>query len=123
LGNNFFVEINSVGKPRAEVTAHLLQELNGFVDLGNVILQDPAVLVSTTPDFVRDYDIIVANNLPNPIVTKLSESCVKWNKTLVTLRTNGMLGIIRLYRSEHRVLEKNQMPLNGIFVSKNHGQN
>jgi hypothetical protein len=63
-------------------------------------------LVNTDPDFVSKYDVIVANNLSTATVSKLSDACVKHKKVLVTLRSNGMLGIVRLYKGEHRVVEK-----------------
>jgi amyloid beta precursor protein binding protein 1 len=63
-------------------------------------------LINTDPDFVQKYDVIVANNLSTAAVAKLSDACVKHNKVLVTLRSNGMLGIVRLYKAEHRVVEK-----------------
>jgi len=106
LGNNFFVEISGVGNSRAEETQRFLQELNSFVAVSKAIDQDPTTLINTDPDFVSKYDIIIANNLPNSVVAKLSDAVVKHDKILVTLRSNGMTGIVRLYKSEHRVREK-----------------
>lgn len=106
LGNNFFVEISGVGNSRAEETQRFLQELNSFVAVNKAIDQDPIALINSDPDFVTKYDVIIANNLPNASIIKLSDACVKHDKVLLTLRSNGMSGIIRLYKSEHRVLEK-----------------
>jgi len=106
LGNNFFVEISGVGNSRADETQRFLQELNSFVAVNKAIDQDPTSLINNDPDFVSKYDVIVANNLPNSVISKLSDAVVKHDKILVTLRTNGMTGIVRLYKSEHRVREK-----------------
>lgn len=106
LGNNFFVEISGLGASRAEETQRFLQELNSFVAVNKGIEQDPAALINSDPDFVAKYDIIVANNLPNNVIAKLSDACVKHEKVLVTLRSNGMMGIVRLFKAEHRVMEK-----------------
>eukprot|EP01127_Copromyxa_protea_P001254 TRINITY_DN11294_c0_g1_i1.p1 TRINITY_DN11294_c0_g1~~TRINITY_DN11294_c0_g1_i1.p1 ORF type:complete len:550 (-),score=145.08 TRINITY_DN11294_c0_g1_i1:36-1685(-) len=105
LGNNFFVEVSSVGKSRAEETGRLLHELNGFVEKGGFIDQDPNHLVNNNDEFVRDYDVIIANNLPDATLVKLGEQCSKWNKKLVVIKTNGLLGLVRLFANEHRVLE------------------
>eukprot|EP01126_Amoeba_proteus_P047193 TRINITY_DN5377_c0_g1_i13.p1 TRINITY_DN5377_c0_g1~~TRINITY_DN5377_c0_g1_i13.p1 ORF type:complete len:387 (-),score=78.73 TRINITY_DN5377_c0_g1_i13:380-1426(-) len=105
LGNNFFVEVSGVGKSRAEEVGRLIQELNGFVEKGQFLEKDPVLVVTSNPEFVRDYDVIIANNLPEHTVIKLGEQCEKWNKKLVILTTNGMIGSVRLYAAEHRVLE------------------
>lgn len=49
--------------------------------------------------------MIIANNLNDATLCKLGEQCQKWNKKLVVLKTNGMIGIVRLFANEHRVLE------------------
>jgi len=105
LGNNFFVELSGLGKPRVEEVSRLLHELNSFVDRGNVVDQDPVTAVSSNPDFVRDYDIIIATNLPENTIKNLGEQCLRWKKKLVVITTNGMVGMVRLYVGEHRVLE------------------
>jgi len=63
-------------------------------------------LINNDPDFVQGYDVIIANNLSNATLSKLSDAVVKHKKILVTLRTNGMSGIVRLFADEHRVKEK-----------------
>lgn len=105
LGNNFFVEYSGLGKSRAEETARLLHELNCWCERGNTIQADPAALIAKDPDFVRDYDVLIANNLSDSACQKLGEACQKWGKTVLICHTNGMAGVIRSYAPEHKILE------------------
>jgi len=106
LGNNFFVELAGVGQSRAEEVGRLIQELNGFVEKGHIIEHDPVHWVNTVSgDVFRDFDVIIANNLPDATILKLGELSEHWNKKLVVLRTNGLIGTVRLYAKEHKVLE------------------
>jgi len=115
LGNNFFVEYSGLGKSRAEETGRLLQELNIWVQRGNTISQDPVLYINKNPDFVRDYDVLIANNLTDAAVVKLAEACLKWGKVLLTLRSNGMIGAIRSFAPEHHILETKRDALKWDF--------
>ena len=63
LGNNFFVTEDDIGRPRAEVTAELLQELNSDVDATNCINEDPAELIRRSPEFFDGFTAVVATQL------------------------------------------------------------
>jgi len=111
LGNNFFLELASIGKSRAEEVARLLRELNDFCEGSHTVKKDPVDLINTNPDFVKDYSIIVSTELPESSVVKLSAACVKHNKPLVVVRLNGLTGYIRLATIEHTIVEsKPQFP-------------
>jgi amyloid beta precursor protein binding protein 1 len=105
LGNNFFVESASVGKSRAAEVARLLHELNGFVQTPNVISQDPAELIEKSPDFVKDYTLVIATELAEGSLLKLGAACSKHNVPLVVAQANGLIGYIRIQNAEHTIVE------------------
>lgn len=111
LGNNFFLELVSLGKPRADEVRRLLFELNDFCEGSYAIKQNPIDLITNNPDFVKDYTVIIATELPEKFVVKLSEACEKHSKPLVVVRLNGFIGYIRVSAQEHTVVEsKPQFP-------------
>jgi len=105
LGNNFFVELNSVGKSRAEEVTRLLYELNDMVRNKHAIVTNPEELISTNPDFVANYTVIIATELSPSSVLKLSAACEKHNKILVVVRANGLLGYVRIQAGEHVIVQ------------------
>jgi len=105
LGNNFFVDVASVGKSRAEVTAKLLHELNDFVKEAHAIVKNPEDLIKANPDFVKDYTLILATEITQTSLLALGASCFKHNVPLVVVQANGLLGFVRLQVHEHTVIE------------------
>eukprot|EP01123_Difflugia_compressa_P013847 TRINITY_DN669_c0_g1_i1.p1 TRINITY_DN669_c0_g1~~TRINITY_DN669_c0_g1_i1.p1 ORF type:complete len:540 (+),score=116.60 TRINITY_DN669_c0_g1_i1:122-1741(+) len=105
LGNNFFVESESIGKSRAEEVTRLLYELNDMVKDKHAIDQDPVALIDSNADFVKDYTVIIATELPPTSVVKLSIACAKHNKILIVVRINGLIGTIRVQAGEHTIVE------------------
>ncbi len=59
-------------------------------------------MIAKDPEFVRDYDVLISNNLSDAANRSLGEACEKWKKTLLVLTCNGMVGIIRSYTPEHK---------------------
>jgi len=105
LGNNFFVEIGSLGKSRAVEVSRLLYELNDFVKSSNSVEEDPVELINSNPDFVSKYTHVVATELPDASVLKLEHSCRKHNIPLIVVRCNGLLGYLRISAGQHVVIE------------------
>uniref|UniRef100_A0A6B2L1E8 NEDD8-activating enzyme E1 regulatory subunit n=1 Tax=Arcella intermedia TaxID=1963864 RepID=A0A6B2L1E8_9EUKA len=105
LGNNFFVEQDSIGKSRAEEVTRLLYELNDMVKDKHSIQQDPDALIESNPDFVKDYTIIIATEI-NPLsLLRLSQACTKYNKILVSIKINGLIGQLRIQAGEHTIVQ------------------
>ena len=63
IGNNFFVEPASKGKQRAGEVARLLAELNPNVRSSSKC-SDPAGLVTSDPEWFKQFSIIIAANQP-----------------------------------------------------------
>eukprot|EP01130_Rhizamoeba_saxonica_P017376 TRINITY_DN8408_c0_g1_i1.p1 TRINITY_DN8408_c0_g1~~TRINITY_DN8408_c0_g1_i1.p1 ORF type:complete len:550 (+),score=132.24 TRINITY_DN8408_c0_g1_i1:42-1652(+) len=113
LGNNFFVELSSLGKNRAEVTAELLHELNDFVETPTTIQKDPLDIINgdDLEEFVKNYTVIIATEVPETECIKLADACLAQNVSLVVVRANGYLGYIRIVSNEHTViLSKEDFP-------------
>jgi len=133
LGNNFFVEAQHVGKPRAQVeppwlffcfrrgdrfslffwqvTMELLQELNDDVT-GDCLAEDPVALIKTAgiKDFVNKYSAIIASQLDNDSILALAKVCWEADVPLFVLHVNGMVGTLRIQMSEHVVIESKPEP-------------
>jgi len=108
LGNNFFLEYTSLGKSRAAETARLLHQHNDFVKEANHIQEDPVHLIETNVNFVRNYSIIVATELPEVHCRKLAAACGEADIPLVIVRANGLIGYIRVFGcKEHKIVESN----------------
>eukprot|EP01129_Flabellula_baltica_P010235 TRINITY_DN4302_c0_g1_i1.p1 TRINITY_DN4302_c0_g1~~TRINITY_DN4302_c0_g1_i1.p1 ORF type:complete len:535 (-),score=136.40 TRINITY_DN4302_c0_g1_i1:44-1618(-) len=107
LGNNFFVEHESLGKNRAEETARLLHELNSWVESVNAIPEDPVEVINNNISFVTDYNIILATEIPEVEVRKLAVACQQHKIPLFIARCNGFLGTIRLCSPEHCITQTN----------------
>ena len=76
LGNNFFVTESDLGKPRAEVVAGLLQELNEDVNASNFMNEPPEQLISNRPEFFDSFTAVVATQLAEAPLRILAERCV-----------------------------------------------
>ena len=62
LGNNFFLEAESLGAPRAQSVARLLMELNEQV-AGSFVEEEPAALLAANPAFFQAFDIVIATQV------------------------------------------------------------
>ncbi|XP_065072185.1 NEDD8-activating enzyme E1 regulatory subunit-like isoform X4 [Rhopilema esculentum] len=104
LGNNFFLDIDSLGKPRAECACKLLQELNEDVH-GSFLTQDPGELVENDPEFYKEFTIVIASDLNENDLLKLSDLLWRANIPLLICEVRGYIGYIRLVVKEHTVVE------------------
>lgn len=104
LGNNFFVDDAGLGKPRATVVCELLMEMNAG-SKGTPKVVNPVEMIEKTPEFFKDFNIVVACNIPEQPLLKLSEICTKEKIPLVILSAFGLLGYARLQIKEQCVIE------------------
>jgi len=102
--NNFFIVESSSGKSRAAVTCELLRELNDLAD-GSFDEKDPIDLINNNPAYFKQFTVIIANDVPDEPLLKLSKFC--WENSIVLVVTNayGFIGYIRLCIPEHAVIE------------------
>jgi len=104
LGNNFFVDDNGLGKPRAGVVSELLVEMNSSVK-GNPVIKNPSELIASDPDFFKTFSLVIACNLPQKSLHTLAMACYNNNIPVVVLSAYGLLGYARLQLPEHAVIE------------------
>ena len=104
LGNNFFVHESDLGKGRAAAVAAHLHELNTSVS-GAFVDESVDVVVDQNPDFFAAFTVVVASRVSMKTLAKLDEACRARDVALVALDTLGLVGTVRLSRTEHRVLE------------------
>ena len=104
LGNNFFLDSDSLGKNRASCTVQLLLELNPEVK-GFAVEEDLSSLLSTKPNFFRQFSVVVASQLHGPLLLKLADVLWQHSTPLLMARSYGMVGYLRLCVKEHTVVE------------------
>ncbi|KAK3579197.1 hypothetical protein CHS0354_022737 [Potamilus streckersoni] len=103
-GNNFFLTKDSIGKSRAKVATDLLAELNEDVN-GDFLEEDAEKLLDSNPDFFSQFSIVVATNLCERAISKLSNHLWSKNVPLLVCRCYGFIGYMRLLIKEHTVVE------------------
>jgi hypothetical protein len=88
------------------------------------IAQDPALLAQDTA-FLAQFNLVVANELPENILKVLSTNCGE-NTKLVILNTAGFFGSVRLQTGTHYIvnsqragsfLRLNDLRLRSVFPS------
>lgn len=104
LGNNFFIESDSIGRLRGEVALHLLLELNTDVR-GTFVEQPVEEILTNQPDFFNSFTIVVATCLTESTLLSLSKVLWEASIPLLVVRSYGMIGYIRLQFEEHTVVE------------------
>ena len=102
--NNFFVDQSRIGKPRAEATKELLLEMNPDVK-GNAIVRDSLDIINNSPSFFVKFSLVIATQLDEVSLQLLSQICAKYSVPLIVARTYGLIGHLRIFSTEHRVLE------------------
>lgn len=103
-GVNFFVDTDSIGKPRAQVACELLQELNSDC-AGTWIKEDPIKIVENDPEFFGVFSVVICSRVPEKNLLKLSEYLWRRNIPLIIVDTIGYLGYLRLVFKEHTVTQ------------------
>ncbi|KAG8832314.1 hypothetical protein FRC17_001486 [Serendipita sp. 399] len=106
VGNNFFLEVDSIGKPKAAEATRLLSELNGSVQSAAEI-DDIADILEKKPEYLAGYTLVVTHNLPRKIVDKLA--AYLWSDpslpSLIVVKTAGFLAEFFIQCHEHTVID------------------
>jgi len=104
LGNNFFLDFKSLGSSRAKAATALLRELNEWVD-GTAVAEDPVKLIETNVDFFSAFTVVIATELPESALLKLSQHLYAKQIPLFVSRSYGFLGYLRIAVPEHTIVE------------------
>jgi len=104
LGNNFFVEQRDLRTSRAACVTRLLQELNEHVS-GAFVAEDIAQVLSSRPDFLHSFGLVIATQLPSRELCEVARICADRSIPLIALHVHGFFGYLRLALPEHVVVE------------------
>ena len=112
LGNNFFLDSDSVGSYRGEVALQMLLELNPDVR-GAFVDQPVKEILDNQPDYFNSFTTVIATGLSESTLLSLSQILWDANIPLIVVRSYGMIGYIRVQIEEHTIIEShpdNEMP-------------
>ncbi|KAL1918633.1 uncharacterized protein VTP21DRAFT_2655 [Calcarisporiella thermophila] len=104
VGNNFFLDVDSIGTSRAKRVMELLYELNDDVE-GFYLDEDAERLLETKPEFFRQFSLVIATALPESSVLRLAEICWSAAIPLIVAHVVGFVGYFRIAVPEHTVVE------------------
>eukprot|EP00398_MALV-I-01_sp_L67-1_P000990 gene990-342_t len=104
LGSNFFVEGEALGQSRAECCTRLLKELNPDVQ-GNYVNESVAKILETKPEFLEQFQLVIACRLDDTLQQKVEEKCRQAGVPVVIQNILGFFGQLRLCLMEHCVVE------------------
>ncbi|KAK9709813.1 hypothetical protein K7432_008781 [Basidiobolus ranarum] len=104
VGSNFFLEMSNVNQSRAQAVTQHLKELNSDVE-GFHVEEDIYSLIEHRPEFFKQFSVVIASEVPEKYVIKLSEFCWGEDIALVVVRSFGYMGYFRIAVPEHTVIE------------------
>ncbi|KIJ64100.1 hypothetical protein HYDPIDRAFT_91029 [Hydnomerulius pinastri MD-312] len=119
-GNNFFLEgLESVGKQRATEAVRLLCELNDGVE-GSADTRNLESLIESDPEWLTSFTIVIAHNLDNVLLEKLS--ALLWkdpsHPPLLVVRSAGFLAEFFIQFHEHTIIESHSETAPSLRVDK-----
>ncbi|KAF9902830.1 NEDD8-activating enzyme E1 regulatory subunit, partial [Lobosporangium transversale] len=119
IGSNFFLDFESLGKPRAERACELLGELNEDVK-GHWIAKDILSILKEDPAFLAQFSTVIATNITRETAEKIAALCWvngqqgvdintipagKKKTAFVWVKTVGFIGAARIAVPEHTIVE------------------
>lgn len=104
LGVNFFVSHEHIGESKSQAAMEFLQELNTEVK-GNFIDEDFETVLSTDVHFFSQFTVVIACDLHDSSLMKLSNILWKLPVPLILARSYGLAGYLRIAVPSHEVLE------------------
>ncbi|PSN45360.1 NEDD8-activating enzyme E1 regulatory subunit [Blattella germanica] len=112
IGCNFFLDSDSYGKSRAEISTQLLLELNPDVR-GDYVDENIDQLLENSPDFFNNFTVVIGTALSERSLISLSKKLWQLEIPFIVCRSYGFVGSIRIQIGEHTVIEThpdNQTP-------------
>ena len=101
---SFFLDAPFLGQSRAAACMQHLRELNADVK-ADYVDESVEFLLENRPTFFQSFDVVIASNLSEQSLLKLSNCLWGSNIPLIYCRSLGFLGSIRLQIKEHCVVE------------------
>ncbi|GAB6020415.1 NEDD8-activating enzyme E1 regulatory subunit [Chamberlinius hualienensis] len=104
VGNNFFLERDCIGKPRAQAVTRYLLELNPDVR-GDFVDESAEYLLENNPTYFHNFTVVIASNVCERTLLDLADKLWSANIPLIVCRSYGLIGYIRVQVKEHAVIE------------------
>lgn len=104
VGTNFFLEQSSEGQSKASQCMQFLQELNPDAN-GDYVDESIEFILSNRPEFFNTFNVVIASNLNEKTLLRLSNKLWDEKIPFVYCRSLGFFGSIRLQMKEHCVIE------------------
>ncbi|KAH0795706.1 ThiF family protein [Histomonas meleagridis] len=105
LGSNFFVDKDSLGKPRAETVANLLNELNPSTKIEAVLKSPIDISFMDHPKLNEQAIILTSGNLPPSFLKQLSKICRERHMRQAHIQTTGLFGAFYIDAGLHHFFE------------------
>uniref|UniRef100_A0A5S6Q0R0 NEDD8-activating enzyme E1 regulatory subunit n=1 Tax=Trichuris muris TaxID=70415 RepID=A0A5S6Q0R0_TRIMR len=102
--DNFFLDFNLSGEPKAKVSCERLMMLNPEVE-GNYVAQDPEDLFSSDPHFFGSFSVVIGTNLSERFTHTIGEYLWVQQIPFVLCKSYGLIGYLRIVVREHCVYE------------------
>ncbi|KAI6651617.1 NEDD8-activating enzyme E1 regulatory subunit isoform X1 [Oopsacas minuta] len=104
LGNNFFLDQDSLGLSRADRVKELLLEINEEVT-GESVATDINTLINENPEFFKQFSVVIATQVSEGISLPLSRLLWSQRVPLILVKSYGFIGSIRVATPEHCIVE------------------
>ncbi|ULU00911.1 hypothetical protein L3Y34_001375 [Caenorhabditis briggsae] len=107
IGQNFFLHIDDIGRPRAEATLEKLTELNPSV-LGSSSCQSPTALTQEDVEKLATFSVVVAVNQTEEVDAKFAQVLYDISVPFVCIKSFGLIGTIRICIKEHTIANSHE---------------
>lgn len=104
LGNNFFVTQPQLGENRAKVVMENMIEMNDSAN-GNFLDRNVADLINNNLEYFKSFNLVIATQLYGNEYRTLAKFLYDNSIPMIAVRTNGLLGYIRLALPELCIME------------------
>jgi len=104
LGNNFFLNVESLGKSKAKYSCKLLQELNEDC-IGSHYTEDPIDLLERDPAIFKNASLVIASRMNQHDLNKLKQFLWSCEIPLVICDSYGVFGSLNINVKEHVIIE------------------
>ena len=108
IGNNFFLDHESLNQSRGSVAARLLLELNSEVT-GDCVDENVDQVLTNRPDFFTNFHLVIATEISEKTLITLSN--LLWNDTekpvpIMVVKTYGKLFLYFFHEYHYYVLNR-----------------
>jgi amyloid beta precursor protein binding protein 1 len=107
VSSNFFTRTQDIGRPRAEVVKELMCEMNPDTQSSEHVVQSPVDYITSKNGNFQGFTLVIATQLPAPILRQLGKACSNSGVPLLVVRTYGLIGYLRvvLPRCDHPIVQ------------------